>query len=98
MVAHPPREGHRGDALLGFGEPAFSEALVRGGEVDVDGVMVPYRTIIAPDWTPEEIDDLPLGDFTRIWLAAYDVNFESESDPKGSLVSRLTQTSDETSN
>jgi hypothetical protein len=104
---HPPRtvkdDGvtpakERSDALSGLDDDTFKDALIYGGEVEVNGISVPYRSIVEPeDITAEMLDNLSDIDFDRIYLTAFAMNRGTAPDPKASLVSRLTQKSGETS-
>lgn len=105
--AHPPRQAGqdgatereaRGDGVLGVNEETFAEALVCGGTVQIDGETIEYRSIVSPEMTPGDFDALSEGAFGVLYRTALDLNYGFVSDPKeGSLASRLTQKSDETS-
>jgi hypothetical protein len=105
-AAHPPRkmgdEGvsdlqARGDMVFGVNEETFREALVRGGEVEIDGQPVTYRSVVDPELTPDDFDALSEGAFTAIYAAAMDLTFGFSSDPKAvSLASPSTLPSDAT--
>lgn len=81
---HPPREGNRGDAVLGVNEDTFAEALLP-------------LSIISPGITSEDLDELSSADFLRLFSTAFALNRAPVADPKASLVSRMTPRSDETS-
>lgn len=106
VKAHPPRTAGDDvteaaaafDTRWGVNTDTFKDALVYGGEIEVDGVPTPYETIIGPEGITEaDIDALADIDFDRVYYAAMGLNRGEVPDPKASLVSRLTQTSDETS-
>jgi len=105
VAAHPPRKAGDGvsedeakfDAANGVNVDTFKDALVYGGEVEVNGEKVEYRTIVEPDLSPEDLDKLSDVDFDRVYFTAFSLNRVPAADPKASLVSRLTQTNDETS-
>jgi hypothetical protein len=90
---HPPRKADvdgateqqaRSDMLSGVNDETFKE------------VLVPL-SILEPAITEEDLDALADIDYDRLYLAAFGLNRGRVEDPKASLVSRLTQTSDETS-
>lgn len=94
VVKHPPRaegsvsdEIHRRDVALGFDQESFADELVPS-------------SVVSPEWArdPAALDTLSDVDFERLWLTALGLNKAVMADPKASLVSRLTQTSEETSN
>lgn len=83
---HPPRTegGERivaGDAALGVNEDTFKDALVPASVTSHDRA---------------DVDALSDIDFDRVYFAAFNLNRGTVSDPKASLVSRLTKVSDET--
>lgn len=105
--AHPPRQigqdgvterEARGDGVLGVNEDTFSEALVCGGTIEIDGTPVEYRSVVEPEMEPDDFDALSEGAFGVLYRAALDLNYGFVTDPKeGSLASLLTQKNDETS-
>lgn len=106
VAAHPPRtveknkvseQQARSDALSGVNDETFKDALVVGGEIELNGKSVAYRSVVEPELTEDDFDALSAVDFDRIYLTAFALNRGAVADPKASLVSRLTQTSDETS-
>lgn len=97
---HPPREGNRVDARYGVNLVTFRDALVvvdgrtKSGP---DDEGIPFSTVIGPEWlTDDHLEDLSDGDFDRLFWTAFELNRGEVADPKASLVSRMTQTSDET--
>lgn len=89
---HPPRKAgangateddERSDAVVGVNEETFKDALVGA-------------SIVAPE--DLDLDALSDADFDRIYYQAFALNRGMSADPKASLVSLLTQKSDETSN
>lgn len=82
VAEHPPREDHKGDAAVGVNEDTFKDALV-AASVDLDA---------------DDLDTLSDVDFDRLYYTAFALNRAPASDPKANLVSRLTLSSDETSN
>ena len=104
--AHPPRKaGDDGatpdqamvDARAGVNVDTFSEALVSGGTVKIDGVNVEFHTIVEPEVTAEDLAELSYRDFERLYLTAVGLNKAPVADPNASPVSRMTQKNDETS-
>jgi hypothetical protein len=94
VAAHPPQTvkddkvteaKERSDALSGVNDDTFKDALVAASVIEPEGI------------TPEELDQLADIDYDRIYLTAFALNRGTSPDPKASLVSRLTQMSDETS-
>jgi hypothetical protein len=94
IAAHPPQTvkddnvtaaKERSDVLSGVNDDTFKDALVAASVIEPEGI------------TPEDLDVLADVDFDRIYLTAFSLNRGTSPDPKASLVSRLTQTSDETS-
>lgn len=89
---HPPRKAGpnvtdrqaREDAAAGVNEDTFRDALVP-------------LSIVEPDLTEDDLDALADVDYERLYLTAFALNRAPATDPKASLVSRLTQTSDATS-
>lgn len=82
VAEHPPREDHKGDAAIGVNEETFKDALV-AASVDLDA---------------DDLDNLSDVDFDRLYFSAFALNRVAGDPGKASLVSRLTQPSDETSN
>lgn len=91
VADHPPRkvgvdgatEQHaRQDAVAGVNELSFRDALVP-------------LSIVSPDLSADDLDALSDIDFERLYLTAFALNRAPVSDPKASLVSRLTPRSDE---
>lgn len=106
VAAHPPRtvekdkvseQKARSDALSGVNDDTFKDALVLGGEIEINGSPVTYRSVVEPDLSPDDFDALAAIDFDRIYLTAFSLNRGAVADPKASLVSRLSQKNDETS-
>ena len=105
-AAHPPRKAGddgvsdlqaRGDMVFGVNEDTFCEALVRGGEVEIDGQPVAYRSVVDPELAPEDFEALSEGAFTELYAAALDLTFGFSADPKAvSLVSPSIPPSDAT--
>lgn len=87
----------REDAAVGVNEETFKEALVFGDTVEIDGQMVPVRSIVEPALSTEELEELSDADFERVYLTAFALNRVTGGSPKASLVSRMTQKTDETS-
>ncbi len=106
-AAHPPRvfaedgtvtkADTESDAAAGVNIDAFRDALVYGGKITVDGTATSYQSIVEPTLGSKDIDEFSDIDFDRIYFAAYKLNRIPDSDPKASLVSRLTPKNDETS-
>jgi hypothetical protein len=93
VTEHPPRQvgadgvteqQARSDALSGVNDVTFKDALVP-------------MSIVEPAVTEDDLEALSDIDFDRLYLAAFALNRGTVADPKASPVSRLTQTSDETS-
>lgn len=82
VAEHPARDGNKGDESVGVNEETFKDALVAA----------------SVDLTADDLDNLSDIDFDRLYFAAFALNRAPASDPKASLVSRMTQRSDETSN
>lgn len=85
VAAHPPRESNKDDALAGVNEDTFKDALVAASVIEPEGI------------TSEDLDRLADIDYDRLYLTAFALNRGAAPDPKASLVSRLTKTSDEIS-
>jgi len=94
IAAHPPQTvkddkvteaKERSDALSGVNDDTFKDALVEASVIEPEGI------------TLEDLDQLSDVDFDRLYLTAFSLNRGTAPDPKASLVSRLTQTSAETS-
>lgn len=91
-AAHPPRSGDsatdmqvRGDLVMGVNEETFKDELVRA-------------SVIAPEMTEDDFDNLSEGAFSVLYATALDLTYGVPEDPKAaSLVSRLTQANSETS-
>lgn len=94
VAAHPPRDGNKDDANVGVNEETFKDALVAYRNPD----HPERRTIVEPDLTEDELDDLSDVDFDRLYLTAFALNRSPAAGPKANLVSRMTQPKDETSN
>lgn len=90
---HPPRvagengateQQARGDMVMGVNEETFKDALVRA-------------SIVEPDLSDDDLDNLSEGAFNALYGAALELTYGFVTDPKAdSLVSRLTRRSDET--
>jgi hypothetical protein len=75
----------RGDLVMGVNEETFKDALVRA-------------SVISPEMTEDDFDNLSEGDFTVLYSTALDLTYGVPEDPKAaSLVSRLTRANSETS-
>lgn len=91
VAKHPPRSVSEavdertaaGDRALGVNEDTFKDALVP-------------LSVAEPKFTEDDFDAMADIDFDRIYLTAFSLNRGAAADPKASLVSRLTPTSDET--
>lgn len=81
VADHPPREGNKSDAAVGVNEDTFRDALV-AASVDLDA---------------DDLDMLSDIDHERLYYAAFALNRTAGTPGKASLVSRMTQPSDETS-
>lgn len=86
----------KADIRVGVNEEAFKEALVFGETLEINGVEVEVKSIVAPDLTAEDIENLSDADFDRVYLNAFACNRSMAADPKASLVSRMTPKTDET--
>lgn len=84
VAEHPPRDGNEGDASVGVNEEEFREALVPA-------------SIVEPELTLDDLDEMSDADFDRLYLTAFSLNRGTVADPKADLVSRMTRPSDETS-
>ena len=97
VAAHPPRPDNDEDEAAGVNEDTFKEALVCGGTVTIGGREEPYRSILSPDLSDEDLDALSAVDFDRLYITAFALNRMSGGDPKADLASRMSQQNDETS-
>lgn len=93
VAEHPPRKaGDSGvtdaqvasDSMSGVNDETFKDALVP-------------LSIVEPDLSEADLDRLADIDFDRLYVTAFGLNRGVVADPKASLVSRLTQTNEETS-
>ena len=84
--AHPPRDGNDEDKAAGVNEDTFKDALVAA-------------SIVEPEMTEGErvdfLDYMSSVDYDRIYVTAFSLNRVVAADPKSSLASRLTRSSDE---
>lgn len=85
VAEHQPREGNKGDESVGVNEDTFKDALVPASIVEPEGFAV------------DDLEGLSDIDFDRLYVAAFGLNRGAAMAPKASLVSRMTQQSDETS-
>lgn len=112
VAQHPPRkvgetnadgspvtkEQAKSDADVGVNEDTFKDALVYGGTVELDGSPTPYQSIVEPELSADDLDQLADIDFDRLYYTAFNLNrTPAAAGPKASLVSRLTPKNDETS-
>lgn len=89
--AHPPRKAgvngatdrdERNDYVMGVNEETFKEAIVRGGEVSLNGQMVTYRTVVDPELDDDDWEALSEGQFLHLYQVALKLNYGFVSDPK----------------
>lgn len=84
IAEHPPREGNKEDAALGANEDTLKDALVAA-------------SIVSPDLSADDLDDLSDADFDRLYITAFALNRGTVAAPKANLASRMRQESSETS-
>jgi len=89
LAEHPPRETDEDDKAYGvnvdsFGQPFLVESVTRAGVGERD---------FTPGQTRDLIEDLPEGDFDRLFATAYWLNRAPGADPKESTFSAALPTS-----
>lgn len=69
VKAHPPREDNDSDEEMGVNEESFKDALVP-------------VSIVSPEFTDEDLDNLADVDFDRIYYTAFALNRSPAASPK----------------
>lgn len=87
VAEHPVRDGNRDDIAAGVNEDTFKDALVLGGQVLINGHPTAYASVLSPELTEADFDEMADVDYDRIYYAAFGLNRSPSSDPKA-LASR----------
>jgi hypothetical protein len=69
IAEHPPRKDNEGDAGMGVNEDTFKDALVP-------------LSVLSPDLTEDDYDQISDGDFERIFYVAFALNRSPAASPK----------------
>ncbi|VXC08800.1 hypothetical protein [Aeromicrobium sp. 9AM] len=83
VAAHPPREDSRSDQAVGVNEDTFKDVLIAA-------------SVVEPDLSEDDLDQLSDIDNDRLYFAAFALNRAEAPSPKAHLVSPTSTESDET--